>query len=124
MVDRYPDYKNLKLDWPADRVLRITLSRGKVNAMDFQLHHDISQIWRLIDRDRDVNAVIVTGEGKAFSAGGDFQTDGGMPNDYDFMVSMLKDSRELVENMLACSKPIVSAINGAAAGGGLVVALM
>jgi enoyl-CoA hydratase len=124
MPTKYPDYQSLKLDRPVDRVLRITLSRGKVNAMDYQLHHDISQIWRIIDRDPDVNAVIVTGEGEFFSAGGDFQTDSGMPQDYDFMVSMLKDARELVENMIACSKPIVSAINGPAAGGGLVVAIM
>jgi enoyl-CoA hydratase len=100
------------------------MARGKVNAMDFQMHHDISQVWRIIDRDTDVNAVIVTGEGKYFSAGGEFQTDSRMSSDYGFMLSMLKDSRELVENMIACSKPIVSAINGAAAGGGLVVAIM
>jgi enoyl-CoA hydratase len=120
----YPDYNNLKLDWPCDNLLRITLARGKVNAMDFQMHHDISQIWRIIDRDPEVHAVLVTGAGKYFSAGGDFATDSQMSDNYDFMISMVKDSRELVENMMACSKPIISAINGAAAGGGLVVALM
>jgi enoyl-CoA hydratase len=120
----YPSYESLKLDRPADGVLRVTLSRGKVNAMDFALHHDIAQIWRLIDRDPEVNVVVVTGEGRCFSAGGDFGTDGRIMKDYDFMISMVKDARELVENMMSCSKPIVSAINGPAAGGGLVVALM
>ncbi|MET3616266.1 enoyl-CoA hydratase [Rhizobium aquaticum] len=121
---QYPDYKSLKLDWPAEHVLRITMSRGKVNAMDYDLHHDIAQIWRLIDRDPDVNCAIVTGEGTYFSAGGDFAVDGRIAGDFDFMIEMMKDAREIVENMMTCSKPIISAINGPAAGGGLAVALM
>src|SRR5271156_2349189 len=71
MTSRYPDYESLKLDWPAPRVLRVTMSNGKVNAMSFNLHHDIAQIWRIIDTDPEVSAVILTGEGRAFSAGGD-----------------------------------------------------
>jgi len=124
MTDQYAGYRSLQFDWPAPRVLRITMARGKVNAMDYDLHHDISQVWRTIDRDPEVNAVIVTGEGKYFSAGGDFATDRRIPDDFDFMIEMVKDARELVENMIACSKPIISAINGPAAGGGLVVAVM
>jgi enoyl-CoA hydratase len=120
----YPAYESLNLDWPTERVLRITIARGKVNSMNYQLHHDIAQIWRLIDRDQDANAVIVTGQGNYFSAGGDFATDGQVSGDFNFMLEMLKDARELVENMISCNKPIISAINGPAAGAGLAVALM
>jgi enoyl-CoA hydratase len=120
----YPSYPSLKLDRPAERVLRVTMTRGRLNAMDYDLHHDISEIWRLIDRDPDVNAVIVTGEGKYFSAGGDFETEKKMLEDFEFLSVMMRDARELVDGMIACGKPVISAINGPAAGAGLAVALM
>jgi len=120
----YPAYESLKLDWPEERILRVTLSRGKMNAMDFQLHHDLGHIWSLIDKDPQVNCVVVTGEGRAFSAGGDFDMIENILDDHDFRCKMWKDARTMVDSMLSCSKPIVSAINGAAAGGGLAVALL
>jgi len=120
----YPDYESLKLDWPEERVLRITLSRGKMNSLDFEMHRDLGSIWRLIDADPQVSAVIVTGEGRAFSAGGDFDMVERILNDYDFRCLMWKEGRQLVQNILECNKPIVSAINGPAAGGGLAVALL
>lgn len=123
-MNRYPDYASLVLDWPVDRVLRITMSRRETNAMDFDLHHDIAQIWRLIDRDPDVSAVIVTGAGEYFSAGGDFESDSKLGRDHDFLMRMYRDAREVVQNLISCNKPIISAINGPAAGGGLVVALL
>jgi len=120
----YPDYKSLKLDWPEERVLRVTISRGKMNSLDFDLHRDLGSIWRLIDADPQVSSVVVTGEGKVFSAGGDFEMIERILADYDFRCHMWKEGRQLVQNILECNKPIVSAINGAAAGGGLAVALL
>ncbi|MDO8944956.1 MAG: enoyl-CoA hydratase/isomerase family protein, partial [Desulfobacterales bacterium] len=121
---KYPDYESLALDYPAERVIRITMRRGKVNAMDYHLHKDIAAIWRLVDRDPDVNAAIVTGEGDYFSAGGDFEADKKAATDYNMMLDMMKDARDIVMNMMDCNKPIISAINGPAAGGGLAVALL
>lgn len=120
----YPDYASLKLDWPAERVLRITISRGKMNAMDYDLHHDLAGVWRLVDADPRVGAVIITGAGRAFSAGGDFEMEKRVTEDYQFRTLMWKDARDLVMNILECNKPIVSAINGPAAGGGMVAAIM
>jgi len=124
MTDRYPAYESLKLDRPAERVLRITISRGKINAMDFDLHHDLTEIWPKIDHDPDVSAVILTGAGRAFSAGGDFEMEKRVLADYNFRMAMWKNGRDLVRNLVEFSKPIVAAINGAAAGGGLVAAIL
>ncbi len=120
----YPDHQALKLDRPADRVLRITMSRGKMNAMDFEFHHAMTTIWQHIEDDPSVSAVILTGEGRAFSAGGDFELEEKLVNEFEWRARMWKDGRNLVKNMLHFSKPLVAAINGAAAGGGLAAAML
>lgn len=120
----YPNYEGLKFDRPRERVLRITLARGKANAMDYQMHHDLTAIWPLIDEDPDTSAVILTGQGKLFSAGGEFEVEQKMLDDWRFRTAMWKDARSLVMNLLNFSKPMVSAINGSAAGAGLAAALM
>jgi enoyl-CoA hydratase len=120
----YPNYESIRLDWPAEHVLRVTLSRGKMNALDFVLHRDLTAIWRLIDRDPAVGAVLLCGDGRAFSAGGDFDMIERILADYDFRMVMWKEGRQLVQNLIECGKPIVAAVDGAAAGGGLTAALL
>ncbi len=125
MVDRYAAYSKLKLDEPADRVLRITFSNPKsFNSVDGETHSQLTDIWRDIDKDPHINAVIVTGEGKAFSAGGDFELIEEIANDYTMLMRVWKEAKDLVYNIVNCNKPIISAINGPAAGAGLVVGLL
>lgn len=124
MNHTYPAYQSLKLDRPAEQVLRVTMSRGKINAMDFELHHDMTTIWQHIEDDPSVGAVILTGEGRAFSAGGDFEMEQKIANEFEWRARIWKDARNLVKNMIHFSKPLVAAINGAAAGGGLAAALL
>jgi enoyl-CoA hydratase len=120
----YPDYEGLKLDRPREHVLRITLSRGKANAMDYQMHHDLATIWPLIDRDPQTSVVVITGAGKLFCAGGEYETEEKMIADWRYRTAMWKDARDLINNLLNFSKPLISAINGSAAGAGLAAALM
>jgi enoyl-CoA hydratase len=120
----YPEYESLQVDHPEPHVLRIMMDRGKMNSLDFQMHQDLSSIWRLIDADPQVSAVVIGGNGRAYSAGGDFDMVQRIIDDYDFRCQMWKEGRALVQNMLDCGKPIVSAISGAAAGGGLATALL
>jgi len=124
MRSHYPQYDSVKLDWPAERVLRITMARGDMNAMDYDLHHAMAEIWRYVDTDPDTSVAIVTGQGRAFSAGADFELLHNTGSDHHWRERMWRDGRQLVENMLHMSKPVISAINGTAAGGGLVIALL
>jgi enoyl-CoA hydratase len=120
----YPEYESLELDWPQPHVLRIMMNRPPMNSFNFGMHCEIGSIWKLIDADPDVSAVVLGGRGRAYSAGGDFDMVQRIIDDHDFRMRMWKEGRALVTNMLECNKPIVSAISGAAAGGGLATALM
>jgi enoyl-CoA hydratase len=71
-----------------------------------------------------VYVAVVTGAGRAFSAGGDLKMVENAYQNYDEIIRILDEARALVYNILHCSKPIVSAINGPAVGAGLVVALL
>ncbi len=125
MADPYQKYDKLLFDRPAERVLRITFNRPETfNSLDAETHAQITDLWIDIGRDPEVNAVIVTGAGRAFSAGGDFSLIESIAGNFDVVMRTWREAKDLVYNMINCNKPIVSAINGPAAGAGLVVALL
>jgi enoyl-CoA hydratase len=115
----YDDYTFLKVEPGLDRVLRITMNRPeKLNASGEIGHGEQGRIWREFDADPDMNVALITGAGRAFCAGGDLEAGNGP------LATDMRDGRALVRNMIACRKPIVSAINGPAVGGGLAIALL
>jgi enoyl-CoA hydratase len=125
MSDRYARYEQLKFDRPHPRVLRITMASPlKLNAMTATLHRECSEIWKDADADPSVSSIIITGSDKAFSAGGDLAHERKVCDDYDLRVQAMKESRDLVYNMINCSKPIVSAVRGWAVGAGIAAALL
>ncbi len=125
MTDHYARYSRLKIDRPHPRVLRLTMDRpDKYNATDAAMHGELGEIWRDVDTDPSVNAVLITGAGRAFSAGGDLELVEQMRADHTVRMRVMREAREMVYNMVNCTKPIVSAINGPAVGAGLVVALL
>jgi enoyl-CoA hydratase len=106
-------------------VLRIVMSApGRLNAAGADMHRDLAGIWTEVDRDPDVRAVIVRGAGDVFSAGGDLDLVGEMADDYAVRLRVLREARDLVYNLLNCSKPVVSAMAGPAVGAGLVIGLL
>jgi enoyl-CoA hydratase len=123
-VGDYARYTRLRFDRPHPRVLRVTMDSGKMNAADDVLHRELGEVWRQIDADRSVNAAILTGAGKHFSAGGDFSLIEDMMADFETRARVWKEARDLVYNVINCSKPIVSAMRGAAVGAGLVAGLL
>jgi enoyl-CoA hydratase len=125
MSDRYQPYTKLKFDRPADRVLRITMDNPKrLNAADARMHEELVHVWRDVDADPDISAVIIRGAGNAFSAGGDLDLVEEMTRDFQVLTRVWKEARDLVYNLVNCSKPIVSAMQGPAVGAGLVAGLL
>ena len=124
MTDPYARYTRLKFDRPHARVLRITMENGRMNTTDAALHAELGDIWRDVDRDASVNAVILTGAGKVFSAGGDFAIIQENIDDFGSRARQWKEARDIVYNIINCSKPVVSAMRGVAVGAGLVCGLL
>jgi len=125
MSDRYAAYSRLTLDRPAERVLRITMDRpDRLNAADSAMHRELAEIWRDVDRDPDVSVAILTGAGTAFSAGGDLEMVEEMTRDHRVAMTVWKEARDIVYNIINCSKPVVSAIRGPAVGAGLAAGIL
>jgi enoyl-CoA hydratase len=124
MADRYDDFPNLTFERPDDGVLRVVLDGPGLNAVDHEVHRELADVWLTIDRDPDVRVAMIAGAGKAFSAGGSFELIDDITQDYEVRTRVLREARDLVMNVIECSKPIVSAIHGPAVGAGLVAALL
>ena len=121
----YFDYQHILFEQRDHGILWLTLNRPEVlNAADVRLHTEFVNVWQTIDQDPTVRAVVVTGAGRAFSAGGDLKMVEDAYRNYEEIIRILDEARDLVYNILRCSKPIVSAINGPAVGAGLVIALL
>jgi len=114
----------LAIDYPAERVVRITLDDpDKRNAIDPVLHDDLARIFPLIDADPDIGAAIITGRGKAFCAGGAL-SDLKPEDPHVAFAGQYDDVLRLINNLIDMRTPLVSAINGAAVGAGLSLALL
>jgi len=125
MADRYARYTRLKFERPADGVLRILMSNpGRLNAADADMHRELAEIWRDIDADPDVRCAILTGEGTAFSAGGDFEMIQQIVDDFEVRTRVMREARDIVMNLIDCQTPVVSAMRGPAVGAGLVCGLL
>jgi enoyl-CoA hydratase len=121
----YADYRHLVFDLKPNGVLVITINRPEVmNATNARLHWELTQVWLTVDADPQARVALVTGAGKAFSAGGDLSLVEEMAGNPDAIARTMREASDLVYNMINLDKPVVSAINGAAVGAGLVVALL
>ncbi|MBK9178605.1 MAG: enoyl-CoA hydratase/isomerase family protein [Acidimicrobiales bacterium] len=120
----YDDHPDLTFDRPAAGVLRITLDAPGLNAVNHAVHRQLADVWLTIDRDPETNVAVLQGAGKAFSAGGSFELLDSLMSDYAVRTRVMREARDLVFNVIGCSKPIVSAIHGPAVGAGLVAGIL
>lgn len=122
---RYEDYQHLKFERRANGVLLVTINRPEVlNATDDRLHWELTQVWLTIGADAETKVAVVTGAGRAFSAGGDLgmvEKNATIPAR---LARTLQEASDLVYNLINLDKPVIAAINGVAVGAGLVVALL
>lgn len=103
-------------------VLTVYLNRpDSMNAVNSRLHTELSTLFADIAADRSVNAVVLTGAGRAFSAGGDLEWFRQItPEQVD---ELFVEARKIIIDLLELPQPIIAAINGAAAGLGATLAL-
>jgi enoyl-CoA hydratase len=124
-VNRYARFGELRVDGPDEAgVVELVLDAPKLNAVSEAAHAELAEVWREFDADPDVKVVLLRGEGKGFSAGGSFDMVEKMTADYAVRTRVMREARDLVYNVIDCSKPIVSAMHGPAVGAGLVAGVL
>ena len=123
--DWFSKYEGVRFERKPHGVLWMTLDRPEAkNATTAAMHRGLSRVWDDIDDDPETRVVVVTGAGDAFSAGGDMDWLDSFAGDPIELQQVMREAGDLVYRMLRCEKIIISAINGAAVGAGLAVALM
>jgi len=121
----YADYKMLKLNRLEPGILEIAMGReGKLGVADAATHRELAEIWRDVDADPDTSVAIIRGLGKGYSGGGSLDLVETMTQDFDARARVWREARDLVYNLINCSKIVVSAMHGPAVGAGLVTGLL
>ncbi|MEM5325815.1 enoyl-CoA hydratase/isomerase family protein [Paraburkholderia sp. JHI2823] len=125
----YARYHALRVRRHEHGIVEIVMSGEGANksglaTADAQMHRELAEIWRDVDRDPDARVAVIRGEGKGFSAGGDLQLVEDMATHFDVRARVWREARDLVYNVINCGKPIVSAMHGPAVGAGLVAGLL
>lgn len=122
MSYQLPDELALSGDGP---VRTLTINRpGRRNATNQPLHEALANVWGLLLEDPAVRVVVLTGAGKAFSAGGDLGFVGSMADDAEFRYRVMHEARRIVTEMMAFPLPVVAAVNGPAVGLGCSLAVL
>jgi enoyl-CoA hydratase len=114
MTYELPEGLAVEADGPI-RVVRLNRP-DHLNATNHSLHRALADVFPQIDADADARVAVITGTGRAFSAGGDFDYLDELTEDADLRRRSLDDGRRIVTGMVSCRVPIVAAVNGPAVG--------
>ena len=122
----YSEYKELKISRPEAGILEIVMRAepGKLSVTNARMHAEMAKVWLDVDRDPETRVAILRGEGRGFSAGGDLTMVEEMTRDFAVRARVWREARDLVYNLINCSKIVVSAMHGPAVGAGLVAGLL
>jgi enoyl-CoA hydratase len=120
----YDAYKKLAIGLEGRGVATIVMDRpDQLNAVDAEMHTELAKVFRAMNADPDVRVIILTGRGKAFSAGGDLDWMQRMIDDPSEFERVAVEAKEIVLSMLDIEKPIIAKVNGHAVGLGATLAL-
>lgn len=118
-------YPGLHLQLHEGGILEVVLQNDRtLNSVNAAAHRALTVVWRDIDAAEGVRCVLIRGEGRGFSSGGDFELIEEMASDFTALARVWREARDLVYNVINCGKPVVSAIHGPCVGAGLAVALL
>ncbi len=120
----YGRYKTIKVE-KNEGICTLTLNRPEaLNAFNAESHAEIEDIFGDVSRDTEVNVVVLTGAGRAFSAGGDMRMMGEwLTKPLGVKLPTMKGDRRLINSLLMLEQPIIAAVNGDAIGLGASIAL-
>ncbi len=104
-------------------IVTIDHPNSAMNAVDEQLHRDLWELFRMLAAERDARAIVLTGSGRAFSAGGDMSWFPQLRSP-DRLDALRREGKQLIWNLLDVEVPIVCALNGPAVGLGASLALL
>lgn len=123
------DYSPKHFLWslsPDGRIARISLNRPeRKNPLTFESYIELRDCFRALTADRDIRAVVLTGEGGNFCSGGDvFEIIGPLTEmSVPDLIAFTRLTGDLVKAMRACPQPIIAAVDGVAAGAGAILAM-
>jgi enoyl-CoA hydratase len=122
-VSEYEGYDSIRFERLGD-ILRVTLAnpRNKMNAVDGEMHAELVRLFEELKSERAARVVVLTGSGRAFSAGGDFGWMSGIAT--SDLCELRREGKQIVWNLLDVEVPVVAAINGPAVGLGATLALL
>ena len=126
MTTNFPvNTTNFRVEVDGDGIAHLVFQpAGGMPVTDAQGHAELAAVWPRLQRQPEVKAILVRSEGRAFCAGGEMAMVEDMLVSAQSRQRVMREARDIVRGMLDCDKPIVSAINGAAVGAGLAVALL
>ena len=121
---RFEDYECIRFERQG-RILRIVLNRpGALNAVDEQLHHELATVFADAALDEESTVIVLTGEGRAFCAGGDVSMMERMRGDASLYTPQNVQGKRIVYSLLELEKPVICRLNGDAVGLGATIALL
>ena len=122
----YSAYQELHVRRLEPGILEIVMGEegGKLSITTARMHGEMARIWLDIDRDPETRVAILRGAGRGFSAGGDLAMVEEMTRDFAVRARVWREAKDLVYNLINCSKMVVSAMHGPAVGAGLVCGLL